>query len=479
MTIASLMTVVGIVLALFALAHPVQRRSIAMFVAPKDILGSLVCSAVLLFIVEAFEAAGVTSLSFVWFLLRTSAIVIPIGAAAHAYGCWREAKLTADRTAEFRQFLLACLHEGAFEELIRILRANATRLPEVLDEDTMDLVFDRRSIEALVSARSWVHLELLGNRDILEAFPRHFTIVDRVVRVYLLADESPLRKAALLGEGGDETIFCTEEEDSLIRSTLRNPEWYQLCRVDYPLVIAACQRIDSGELDDAYNRADASYVATQGISRRSRCPVSLAVNTIAHAMEDAVEQGIGTAQDTYYHAAGLWDIFRAVLPHSAYRRETWDEPSGYGDYPTPFGFLLSKILSDYDLTCYAAREKSDYGKHAPPENLRSVVRSWANCVMWLTEDKGYVSPGFRMGRIRALLEMTMQCRQLEVHATDENRDGRSAWTRLFVEHLKHAATSWLPESNEYLREAIAGMDTAKDHISKNRDWLRHELELDK
>ena len=191
MTIASLMTLMGIVIALYALAHPVQRRSIALFVSLKDILGALVCSAVLLFIVEAFEAAGVTALSFLWFLLRTVAIVVPIAAAAHAYSRWREAKLTSDRAPEFRQFLLACLHDGTFEELIRITQANAGRLAQVLDADTMDILFDRRSIEALVSARSWMHLELLTNRDLLEAFPRHFTIVDRLIRVYLVADESP------------------------------------------------------------------------------------------------------------------------------------------------------------------------------------------------------------------------------------------------------------------------------------------------
>jgi len=47
-----------------------------------------------------------------------------------------------------------------------------------------------------------------------------------------------------------------------------------------------------------------------------------------------------------------------------------------------------------------------------------------------------------------------------------------------VEKIKDAMTFWLPDSRHYLREVLDGMDSAKDHIRENRDWLRQELGLD-
>ena len=184
----------------------------------------------------------------------------------------------------------------------------------------------------------------------------------------------------------------TDEEERLINSTFRNPQWYHRCRVGYPLVIAACERIDSRELDDAYNRPDARYGSRQGITSRSKCSVFLAEKTIAHALKAAIKQNSGTTEDTHCDAADLWEIFRTVCEHSVYRPETWDEPSGYGDYPTPFGFLLAEILSDYYFICHDAWHESDYGKNMPHDILAPVIRMWAHCVMWFTKDEGHVSP---------------------------------------------------------------------------------------
>jgi len=476
MTLGGLLAIIGVILAIYALARPPQRKSIGLFVPLWVVIAGLGTSGLLLLALGALIQWQVTSPG--WrFALGTAAFLIPIVVTLWAVLSWHKAALTKKSEPKFKEFLLSCLRDREYDEAVRILTQNRDCLPKILTADTADLVFDRQFVEAMISARSWLHLELLTDKSLLSIFPDHRRFVDRTFRTLLVADESPLRTSALLGEGGDETIGCSHEEKALIDRTFLNPAWYHRCRVGYPLVISACEKVDSGELDNAYNRADARYGARQGVTTRSKCQLFLAEKTIAHALKAAIEQNSGETEEIHRDAADLWDIFRAVYDHSVYSRETWDEPSGCGDYPTPFGFLLAEILSDYDLICEDAWHKSDYGEKPPPEILGPVVRMWAHCVMWFTKDKGRVSSGFRMGRVRSLLEMTLSRRHAEVNAT-ENQESRAAWTELFIENVKDAHRSWLPESREYLREAIDGMDRAKDHISQNRGWFRKELEIE-
>jgi hypothetical protein len=369
------------------------------------------------------------------------------------------------------------MRDGEYDEAVRILTQNRNRLAEVLSKETADLVFDRQFVHAMVSARSWLHLGLLTDEALLQRLPDCRRAVDQTMRELLAADNSPLRTSALFQEGGDETIQWTDEEDALIRRTFLNPAWYHRCRVGYPVLIAACERIDSGEMDEAYNRPDARYGARQGITSRSKCPVFLAEKTMAHSLLAAIKQRSGTSSDTHCDAADLWDLFRTIYDHSVYRPETWDEPWGYGDYPTPFGFLLAEILSDYYYVCNDAWRDSDHGDKPPQEILGPVIHMWAHSVMWLTKDEDRVSPGFRGSSVRVLLEMVLELKHAEVHAT-KNREGRAAWTNLFVDNVGRAASSWLRENREYLRKMVDGMDLAKDHIRENRDWLRQELKID-
>jgi len=231
-------------------------------------------------------------------------------------------------------------------------------------------------------------------------------------------------------------------------------------------------------LDDAYNRPDARFGALQGITSRSKCPVFLAEKTIAHALKAAIKQNSGTTRDTHSDAADLWDIFKTVYKHSVYRPETWDEPFGFGDYPTPFGFLLAEILSDYYFIGEEALRKSTFGARPPPEILAHVIRIWACCVVRFTKDEGHVSPQLRRSAVVRLLEKVLEMKQAEVHVTDD-RGNRASWTRAYVDAVKGVVTSTCSsDQRQYVREVIDGMDVAKDHISQNRDWLLQELGLD-
>ncbi|MBN2582159.1 MAG: hypothetical protein JXL80_03760 [Planctomycetes bacterium] len=474
MDLGGLMTSVGIVLAVFALARPAQRRSVCLFV-PLWISVGLVIPVGLLICLDVLDHWKIDVPLWLSFSFRTVAFFAPITALLLAVVFWYRATLSKNKDSRLRQFLLSCLRDHDMDEAARILGKNHGRLPTILTRDTADVVFDRYFIRELVAARTWIHLELLANDELLKALPNIRRAVDRTLRELLFAGESPLRTAALWQEGGDETLHCAENEKRLLDQTLLNPAWYHRCGAGYPLVVAACERIDSGELDATYNQPDRLYVAHQGITRRSMCPVFLAEKTIAHMLMAEIQQNSGTTEDTHRDAADLWDIFRACQAHSRYSPQTWDEPSGCGDYPTPFGFLLAEILEDYYRICWEAREKSHSPEKPPSELLGPAIRMWANCVMRMARAEQHVSPAFRATSAATLLEMLLEWRHFE-NRTKPN--GEHPWSRMFLENLTDAIRIGATESYEYVTEILDNkMDLAKSHVSSSREWLRQELKL--
>ena len=475
MSLGALLAVIGMILAIFALARPSQRKSISIFISLWPILSGIVLSAVLLVILDVLTQWKIESPSAKFFL-GLSAFLIPIGVTAWGLISWHRAVLNKKVDPRFKDFLLSCLRDGVYDEAVRILMINKDRLADALSEDTADLIFDRQFIEAMVRARSWLHLELLANESFLATFPNHYWAVNRTIRAMLGSEYSPLRTAALLGDSGDETLRPTEEDKGLIQRTFQSPEWHHRCSVGYPLTVAACHMIDTGNLDKAYNSANRLYGAQQGITPRSNCQVFLAVKTISNVMKASVAQKVGTTTDIHRDTTNLWDIFRTILRHSNYSQETWDEPFGYGDYPTPFGFLLAEILGEYRWTCREAWDASERGQHSPPDILAPVVRAWAFCLMRFKTDSMMesVSPELITTKVCDLLEMMLELRHTENHA--EGCPAKAAWTTMFLDSIKESMTIGRTQSQDFLRGAIEGMDVAKDYISQNREWLKQELD---
>ena len=476
MSLEGLLAIAGIVLAVYAIAQPVQRRSISLFVPGWLVPFSLLLSAVVLFWREGASVFGYEFFSWSNFTLTVVSFFFPVIATSWAIALWYIARLTKSKDKRFRDFVLACLRECKFDELVRILERNYHRLAATCKPDTADLLFEVRFVQAMTRARTWLHLKLLTNNALLDLLPDHHHAAGRTLRELLFADNSPLRTSALLDEGGDETLHCTDEEQGLINSTFRNPQWYHRCRAGYPVLIAACEIIDSGVLDTSYNRPDARYGARQGVATRTSCSVFLAEKTIAHALKASLEKGNASSEDIHRDAADLWDLFRAGYYHSEYRPETWDEPFGCGDYPTPFGFLLAEILSDYEDICYKAWRQCGYGDEPPPESLKSVVWMWAFSVMFLAKDKGSVSPKFRLAGVGYYLDMTLERRNAEVNASDK-KESRAEWTNIFIDELKKASNSWKPDSERLLAAAANSLDIGKAYIFDNHQWLRDELGL--
>jgi len=477
LSLEGLLAISGIVLAVYAIAQPVQRRSISLFVPGCLIPCSLLLSAIVLFWGKGALIFGYQLLPWSDLASTLFAFLMPVSATLWAIYCWWEAKLSKGKDMQFRQFILTCLCEGKFDELVRILDRNLLRLTEACNPETIGLLFEDRFIQTMHRAQTWIHLKLLTNNTLLDLLPSRHYAVGRTLRDLLIIGNSPLRTSALLGEGGDETLHCTDEEELLINSTFRNPQWYHRCRAGYPLPIAACEKIDSGSLDTPYNNPDRRYTTWQGVSTRTNCPVFLAEKTIAHALSISLDKGSTSREDTHCDATDLWDLLRTMHEHSRYSPETWDEPFGYGDYPTPFGFLFGEILSDYEHICDDIWRQCSFGEEPPPDELEPAIDMWAFSVIFLAaKGEGSVSPKFRSARLKSYLNMTLQCRNTEVNASDK-KGNYAAWTGMFIGGLKEAYTVWKPESKEFLTATVNTLDIVKEYVSKNHNWLRDELGL--
>ncbi len=473
MTLEGLLAVAGVVVAVYAVARPVQRRSISLFLPVWLMPVSLILPAGILLWKEGARVFGYEFFPWSDFGLTLITFTLPIIATCVAVGLWHNARITQSKDRRFRDFIVTCLREGEFDELVRIIHRNIERLAVTCTPDTLDLLFEPRFVEAMVHARTWIHLRLLADNRLLDRLGNRVqTLAGCVLRELLFADNSPLRGSVIVEEGGDETLHYTDAEDDLIASTLRHPQWYHRCRVGYQLLIGACERIDSGELDIVYNKPDSRYVTHQGVATRTRCPVFLAEKTIAHVLKISLQTGNASAQDTHVDAADLYQLFMAVHDHSKYSPETWDEPDGFGDYPTPFGFVLAQILMDYERACREAWRNSDCGARHPSEAVLPVARMWAYCVMFLAKDGGRVSRKLRIGGAISYLDWTLE-RQ---HASQES-DSKAAWAKVFVDGLKEAVQSCGSEGSDFLTQATNGLDICKPHILGCDEWLRKEFQL--
>ncbi len=477
LTLGELLAIIGVILAIYALAKPPQRKSIGLFVPLWVVIVGIVFSVVLVLILHALIQWVVKAPAWRFFL-GTVAFLIPIGVICWAVIRWYRARLTKKSDPKFRSFLQSCISDGVYDEAVRVLTKNRDNLPQVITKDTADLVFDSHFVHSLVSARSWLHLELLTNDAMLKILPNYRQAVDRTIRELLVATTSPLRTSALLNEGGDENLHCRTEELSLIEQTFRNPKWFHKYRVNSPLVIFAHEIISSGKLDDAYNRVDSLYNRHQGVSPRSRCPVFLAIKTIAHALRASIQKNSGTSEDTHRDALSLLQIFRAILEHSKYLKETWDEPLGKGDYSTPFGFLLAVIIADFYSICEGAWSESNYGKGPPPEILSPVIRMWASCEIGISRDVKSVSPQFQQDSLGRLLEATLVRRHHERCSDEVDHTATAAWTTVYLDNIRDALKNNLPDSRSEVVQAVDGLDFCIAHNQKeNRDWLCKELGL--
>jgi|SRR5580704_4259174 hypothetical protein len=290
-SLEALLTFFGILVAVLALARPVQRHSLILFAPPWRISFALLVSLALIVCRDA--PFGIPP-PFGWplppvlFGLSLASFLIPVLVALWTWASWHRAKLTR-RRIERVEIFLAALREREFDEVERIVRRNRQRL-KGLPPRASSALFKPEMVKALSDPHSFVHLELLADLKLLDSLENRHGAIGAVVRELLRSEASPLRSAVLDRYGGLEHNVHSAEHRALIEKTFQNPEWYFQSSAHYPLVISAMEALRSGKLDAEYNNSGRDYEARQGTSRRANCPIYLAAGAEALAIEAALEQ---------------------------------------------------------------------------------------------------------------------------------------------------------------------------------------------
>jgi len=243
LSLEGLLALIAIIIAIYALAQPVQRRSVLLLVPIWLVVLSVVISAGLLIWRYAVPTFHYEFYPWADFVSMVGAFFLPTLGIIIAYVFWLRAKLSAKKDRKFRKFILTCIKDNRFDELLRILDKNEKSLVNVLERDTLDLLFDRRFVEHTISARNWIHLRLLSNKELIEKLTDRFAATNSLMRKLVAAETSPLHSAIVAVYGGREHTYLTDDERKLIDETLQNPEWYMSVRADYTLIIYAYESI--------------------------------------------------------------------------------------------------------------------------------------------------------------------------------------------------------------------------------------------
>jgi hypothetical protein len=480
-TLEALLTFIGILVGVFAIARPVQRRSLILFV-PSWVLPTAIGLSLVLLICR--DAPFGVSPPFGWRLplvlygLTLGAFLIPVAAAVCGWFSWHKASLTGKKIERVEEIFQTALREREFDEVERILRRNQQALQQ-LPPSAASVLFCPAMVNALVQSHSMVHLELLANMRFLESLENRFGAVDVVVRELLRCDSSPLLSAVVARCGGVEHLVYSDSERELMEKTFENPKWYVTASAHYPLIISAVEALRSGKLDNLYNGVGRDYEASQGISGRSSCPIYLAVKTEVLAIEAALGKRV---EDDFY-VSDLWQIFSAVLERSNFEENVWESPLSNREFPTPYAYLLYEISSDLRaLSANALQSATANGKppvaDAPNRVARDLAQNWSFCIWHIADSQGRVSPEFRNDVIRQYLLFILELHgePSEIYAGPIRIDTKDLveWRDLFLSELrKRVAGS--PRKVEAIRETFLSLDRGKMYVFNGYAWLEGQL----
>jgi hypothetical protein len=481
-TLEALLTFFGILVAVLAVARPVQRHSLRLFVPAWRLPAAVMLSLALIICRDA--PFGVSppfgwSLSKVTFALTLGAFVVPVLAALSCWASWDRASLGGKRIDRIENIFQAALREREFDEVERIVRRNQEEL-ERLPASAASVLFSPAMVAALVGSHSLIHLELLANMRFLKALENRHGAVDVVVRELLRSDVSPLRAAIVSEYGGLEHLRPSDSEKALVERTFESPEWYHEANAHYPLVIAAVEATRSGKLDNEYNDIGRDYEASQGVSRRSSCPIYLAAKAEVLAIGAALEK---RAENDFY-VTDLFDIFDAVQERSRFDETVWQDPRSNSEFPTPYAYLLYTIASDLDdLSCKAVREATHLSASAQVEAPREVAwalaRAWSFCVWSIADSESQVAPDFRRHIVREylvfILKLGWQPSEIYFGPTGSGVEGLDVWRDLFLNELKARFVACDPVREAALAAAMNSLDRGKRYVFEGYTWLAQQI----
>ena len=482
MNLEALLTFCGLLAAAVAIMGTVQRKALLLFV-PKWLVPGLSCGALILLVMRD-APFGVPPLfgwrlDLVTYFLGLGSFLLPVGSAIIAWWFWWRARLSSRNLPYFEVFLHAALREGEFDEVERVLRKNRDTLTNI-PPNAATVLFSPRLVHQMVGTYSFIHLELLACRPFLESLDNRLQAVDTVVRELLMAESSPLQSAVVKRFGGIEHLQYTDLDKKLIESTFEDPNWYHDTYAHYPLIITVMNAIEGGTLDAAYNRVDENYVATQGISKRARCPLFLAIKTEVMALQAAVDAG---SEEDFY-ISDLWQIVQKIYSRSRYDVVAARSTLGIYDPYTPYSFLLNEIMDDFEnLTGEAVRKSIEKDKDAskcakPTRTGEELVRFWFLSIWELMERTDGINPAHLDSIVeryfRFMFALGWQPSEV-LAAPGQSAPNLNAWRDLLCSQIKD---STIIKSGHFtaLHRVFGHLDRGKPFISDGYEWLKSQLQ---
>lgn len=463
MTLDGYLAIIAILIGLYALAQPIQRRSINIFVSIWLLLISLIFSLIILLWREAVPIFNCCLFCRSWttYLSKILPFIIPFFALIISIYKWNIAKITKNNDYKFQKFIEASINENQYDELLRIVEKNS--FSDNISAITIKLLFDKNIIQNINRWPNWINLSLLSNGNILKQSSDKFELSDNLMRDLIVKEYSILQKYVAHACGGAEYQNYTDAEKKLIDVTLAEPHWYIDLRIDYSLLIFACERLNSGKLDVDYNSNDNLYLNRQGISSRIQCPLYLFIQIHSMMLLGVIEKKLF---DRDYYVSDLSQIFIYICDRSNYNKQIWQNQIAILTTPTPYSYLLDLILLNFyqisnDLVNCGDKKCDDFAK--------TVITSWIVCLWHLSISSNRVSYDFKINSTIHFIDFVLK---LKNQANTYNY--LDDWCSLIIEKLKYYTISY-DSFKDILKDCSNKIDIGKSYIMSNRDWFFNNI----
>jgi hypothetical protein len=232
-------------------------------------------------------------------------------------------------------------------------------------------------------------------------------------------------------------------------------------------------------LNAPYNLPDESYIAHQGVSKRSTCPLYLAIKTEVIALEAVVK----AEDERDFYISDLWQILMKIYEHT-----TWDnnvvKPPLFGEPTTPYSYLLNEIASDFEqLTEKAVQISVKKNKTSPTTSKpnatgTTLVKFWGLSVWELMGEANRLDPNL-LDRIveryfRFMFALGWETTEV-LNTTGQAVPTLNEWRDVLFEEFNECLTSAKQEHVTVLHRVFKTLGWGKPFISDGYDWLTTKL----
>ena len=452
MGVEGIIGVFGIVISIIAIANPIQRKSIFIFIPLKTIvvlftitLGIVIWrSSVPLLGYYIFPLADLITNSIVIF----NVILIFILSIVQ----WNRTKVSELNMSKFEELIITCKNEHKFDEIIRILNKNKSL--SQFSENIVDLLYQPDILHEINNFPDWIALKLLEDNKYQDLKNINY-ISDNLFRDLLAKKHSIIKKYVVSNFGGIEYQNYTDYERELIERTIQNPQWYINTRADYPLLLSACEESDKESVTLRYNTNDHQYLNRQGVTTRIECPIFIFIKIHYLAIESAINNNLNE-QDFY--ESDFHNIFREIINKMRYSEDIWNSGKYYFENPTPYYFLASEILYDLESLSDIANKMDNHKILGIGNKVFSI---WYFCIYSLFKKSSSVRAEYLNDKISDIIVFILK-------SIEYNKKNPNKWLELFIDLQKKYIDN---EFNNKLVSVTRNLDMGKEYIFKNYEMF--------